>query len=72
MCTDRRGKSSRAVGACPLSDADDRMAVLPSRGGFDLETRLSFAYPDHVAFDQKVHMALVHFRATGSRDAKKR
>lgn len=41
------------MGASPLSDAEDGMAVLSSRGGFGLETRLSLAYPNHVASDQK-------------------
>lgn len=47
------------------------MAILPSLDGFDLETRLSLAYSDHVASDQKVHVKLVHLGAARSRDAKK-
>lgn len=59
------------MGTSSLPDAVGCVAVLPSQGGLDLETRLSLAYPDCVASDNKVHMIFVHFRATGSRDAKK-
>lgn len=59
------------MGASPPSGTGDCMAILPSLDGFDLETRLSLAYSDHVASDQKVHVKLVHLGATRSRDAKK-
>lgn len=65
-CTEGPGKHDRAVAAPPLSEADNIMEVLPSLDGFDLDTRPSLAYPDHITSDKKVIIKFVHFRVTGS------
>lgn len=65
-CTECPGKHVRAMAAPPLSEANNVMEVPPALDGFDLDTRLSLAYPDHITSDKKVIIKFVHFRDTES------